>query len=160
MRRDGVRRLRVHARSMSTRAASGLPPGSLGVPARSWLTTWVLRYRAMPLPESGARCRTDAATGAPRGARRGPQGSRSHRICAFRRAIPPRMGKRRVGNGLSVAHAERTVDTLRFAHPTEQSPDAETHRGNRVARRGKHGQGAEIHLLLCRKRGGMFSQLA
>jgi hypothetical protein len=37
--RDGVRRLRVCARSMSTRAASGLPPGPLGVPARSWLTT-------------------------------------------------------------------------------------------------------------------------
>jgi hypothetical protein len=39
VRRDEVRRPRVHARSMSTRAASELLPGPLGVPARSWLTT-------------------------------------------------------------------------------------------------------------------------
>ena len=32
-------------RKLSTRAALELPPGPLGVPARSWLTTWVLRYR-------------------------------------------------------------------------------------------------------------------
>ena len=29
-------------RCQSTRAVPGLPPGPLGVPARSWLTTWGL----------------------------------------------------------------------------------------------------------------------
>src|SRR4029079_4409394 len=38
VRRDDALRTRVHARSMSARAAAELPPGPLGVPARSWLT--------------------------------------------------------------------------------------------------------------------------
>src|SRR3990170_468935 len=39
------RRLRGSFRERVTRAAPGLRPGSLRIPARSWLTTWVLRYR-------------------------------------------------------------------------------------------------------------------
>jgi hypothetical protein len=38
--RDGVRRPRTSSQR-STRAASGLLPGPLRVPARSWLTTWM-----------------------------------------------------------------------------------------------------------------------
>src|SRR3972149_8793288 len=37
-----------------TRAASELPPGPLGVPARSWLTTWVFALPAFGLLERDA----------------------------------------------------------------------------------------------------------
>jgi len=114
--RDGVRRpaggLDAEVR---TRAATGLPPGPLRGPARSWLTTCLLRYRPLaclsatkarlepwgslarcdgskePYPsESGAR----PIAKSPRLARREapaaiPQGSRSHRFALFG-APPPR----------------------------------------------------------------------
>ena len=68
--------------------------------------------------------------------------STSHKICAFRRAIPSLRG-RRVGN-VFVAHAERRmVGTLRFAHPTK--PDAK-----RVAVRKTH------DVFIAPRRGGML----
>jgi hypothetical protein len=43
--------------------------------------------------ESAARCRTDAAIGAPGGARRDPQGERNHRFALFG-APPPHEGEK------------------------------------------------------------------
>jgi hypothetical protein len=56
-RRDGARRPRVWSRGSGTRAAPGLRPGPLRVPARSWLTTVrsiAKRFRS-PFPDSARR---------------------------------------------------------------------------------------------------------
>jgi len=55
MKRDEVRRLRASSQR-STRVASELLPGPLGVTARSWLID-----RLTPATKSEARCRKDVA---------------------------------------------------------------------------------------------------
>jgi hypothetical protein len=55
-RRDGVRRLRAFSQE-GTRAALELPPGPLGVPARSWLTDRSAHSLRDGPDESRARCR-------------------------------------------------------------------------------------------------------
>jgi hypothetical protein len=70
-------------RKPGTRAAPGLRPGPLRVPARSWLTTEDIGSSAKARPGQPNKC----CHGAPRGARASSKDA-SHRICAFRRAIP------------------------------------------------------------------------
>ncbi len=92
-RRDGVRRLRALSQQ-GTRAAAELPPGPLGVPARSWLKARSARGCATdglkqgPLPET-------SAIGAPRGARV-PQGT-SHKDFALFGAPSPLIRRRAEG---------------------------------------------------------------
>ena len=80
MERDEVRRLRAHVRNMSARAASELPPGPLGVPARSWLKDRSAHSSVTDRTKAGPGAVT-AAIGAPRGARV-PQGT-NHRFALF-----------------------------------------------------------------------------
>jgi len=68
----------------------------------------------------------NAVIGAPRGARRGPQDRGHHRFALFGAPSPPSRG--RVGNGLSVAHAEGNDGGLTSLSPhytkLQQSSDA------------------------------------
>jgi hypothetical protein len=73
--RDGVRRPRVLSQQ-GTRAAPELPPGPLGVPARSWLKDRSARLSVTDRTKAGPAA-VIAVTGAPRGARAIPQGSRA-----------------------------------------------------------------------------------
>src|SRR6185312_4501905 len=84
---DGVRRLRAFSQE-GTRAALELPPGPLGVPARSWLTDRSAQFacatdRTKAGPGAGKRCDWRAAR------RPRDPSIASYKICAFRRAIPP-----------------------------------------------------------------------
>ncbi len=66
---------------------SELPPGPLGVPARSWLTARSAHSMRDGPDESRARCRQTSRVAR----RKAPacRKARAIRICAFRRAIPP-----------------------------------------------------------------------
>jgi hypothetical protein len=104
---------RVRSRRQDTRAAAGLPPGPLRVPARSWLTTWGLIGLQ---PESRARRRTNVANkhalplcylsacGAPRGARV-PQGT-NHNGLRFSARHPLKPGRLRVA--VAICHARES----------------------------------------------------
>jgi hypothetical protein len=112
-----VRRLRVGIAKRFPGGA-GLRPGPLRGPARSWLTTVRSTQTLTIASLDGARRGAEepkrderiaaghlrrkrgpacdvkiATTGAPRGARRIQQWMRSHRNCAFRRAIPLHWGQ-------------------------------------------------------------------
>jgi hypothetical protein len=78
--RDEVRRPRAHARSMSTRAAAELPPGPLGVPARSWLTI-VGKFR--PTEKAGPAAGTGRDWRAEKRLPPSRKGSRRHRFALF-----------------------------------------------------------------------------
>jgi hypothetical protein len=67
----------------------GAPPGTTKSPCQELADVLMLRYRPLAYlsaasnPESAARCWTDAAIGAPRGARRVRQRARNHRFALF-----------------------------------------------------------------------------
>jgi hypothetical protein len=61
MRRDGVRRPRAWLRKSGTRAASGLPPGPLRVPARSWLKARSAQRCATGRTKAGPDAEQDSA---------------------------------------------------------------------------------------------------
>src|SRR6185295_13082249 len=82
---DEVRRLRASSQR-GTRAALELPPGPLGVPARSWLTARSARRCATDRTKAGPDAAT-AVIGAPEGARV-PQGT-SHKDFALFGAPSP-----------------------------------------------------------------------
>jgi hypothetical protein len=76
-------------RRPSTRAAPGLRPGPLRGPARSWLTTWILRYR--PSAYLSAICSCSRPTAQAQGlltGKRGPVDLRKSRRVLARREAP------------------------------------------------------------------------
>ena len=119
MRRDGVRRLRASSQR-GTRAASELPPGPLGVPARSWLTD--------RSAHSSATDRTKAGPGAGkrrdwRAARRPrmPRGT-SHKDLRFSARHPPftprtREASRQGARMPAVTTGASSFETARSAPP-------------------------------------------
>jgi hypothetical protein len=70
MKRDEMRRLRAHGRNMSTRAVPELPPGPIGVPARSWLKDRSAHSSVTDRTKAGPGAENTSAIGAPRGAPR------------------------------------------------------------------------------------------
>jgi hypothetical protein len=92
MKRDEVRRLRAHGRNMGARAVSELPPGPLGVPARSWLKDRSAHSSVTDRTKAGPGAVT-AAIGAPRGARRIWRQMRSHRFALFGAPSPSTEGR-------------------------------------------------------------------
>jgi hypothetical protein len=101
MKRDEVRRLRASSQR-STRVASELLPGPLGVTARSWLID-----RLTPATKSEARCRKDVAN--------------EHALPASRLREARFGGRSKAGLQLRVwpsgarRDPKRIVDTKRFA---------------------------------------------
>jgi hypothetical protein len=92
VRRDEVRRPRAWLRKSSTRAVPGLRPGPLRDPARSWLTACPLSHSPLRSAQRFNVKRgpppTNAAIGAPRGARRDPQDCGHHRFVLSARHPP------------------------------------------------------------------------
>ena len=97
----GLRRPRARSREPCSRAASGLRPGTLGSPARSWLAWCGGLLGSVPQGRTfGARRRRDAFARRPLGSRwRGPvaPGSRNRPARGRSRGRKPEMGSRRLG---------------------------------------------------------------
>jgi len=82
--RDGVRRLRDELSRLIARAAPGLRPGPLRGPARSWLTTCLLRDRASPdLSATAMACKAVPSESAARRPKNLPQKSMRLECCAL-----------------------------------------------------------------------------
>jgi hypothetical protein len=111
VRRDGVRRLRASSQR-GTRAALELPPGPLGVPARSWLTARSAQFAARRTGRKQGPVPENAVIGAPRGACV-PQGT-SHKDFALFGAPSP----------LILSRAEGPVSKDRGKFPQNRTPEA------------------------------------
>ena len=137
-RRDEVRRLRASSQR-GTRAAAELPPGPLGVPARSWLTARSAHSMRDGPDESRARCRKTSAIGAPQGARV-PQGT-SHKDFALFGAPSPLTPRTRTRRGKETACLVRAPQqTPSYRRKPVSSAEAQC-RHNKLRR---WGRGLEI----------------
>ena len=119
-----VRRLRVWLRKPGTRAAPGLRPGPLGVPARSWLTT----VRSLPNAFPSRRLWSGRGSGALTAKAR--PGDRTNAAMARRKA--PRVPTRDASQ-LDLRFSARHSPRL-SRWGDQQSPDACPRRGDALAR--------------------------